>query len=213
MKVHDVELIESGDMVCRDFRTRGDFEPHSVHAWCQHISGSPPDHLVLDIGAYSGLYAILAARCGATNVQAWEPNREMFRRMVENIGRNLVSGITPVLAAAGPESGPGRLHKRFPTSSAARVSLGVGPGDHVDVRRLDVSGPISAIKLDTEGGELAILESIEPALVEHHPLVIAETLDQVSYSSMAAYLGSLGYDCRAADSRNLVATPCESSPS
>lgn len=74
-----VELL-GDDRIAHHLRTSGSFEPETLVRFAQLVrSGS----MVLDIGSYSGLYAILACKLGAISL-AVEPLPIMVKQIEQN---------------------------------------------------------------------------------------------------------------------------------
>ena len=74
----------------------------------------------------------------------------------------------------------------------------------VTVRRLDTFGLApTAVKIDAEGSELAVLRGAESTLRRHKPIVMVENND---WHSVTAFLSGLGYSCfrYVAEERRLV---------
>ena len=62
-----VRLISEGDRIVGSLKDRGPFEPKSLAKWAELCAGGGT---VLDIGAYTGLYAIAARLMGCRAI-AW----------------------------------------------------------------------------------------------------------------------------------------------
>jgi len=66
------------------------------------IDGFKPNSIMLDIGANIGVYSLYCAKTKPTiHVYAFEPLRENFTRLVDNITLNGLSNITPFNEAMG----------------------------------------------------------------------------------------------------------------
>lgn len=196
--IHGVQLRPEKDSVVKAART-GLFEPDSMALWLERCT---PGAVVMDVGAYTGLYTIAAAMRGAT-VVAVEPNPVVYRRMQENLADNPHAGrVLALMAAAGDGWGIRRFAVRFPMSSAGRLS---DTGDAVPVLPLDCwDGDVAAIKVDVEGGELAVLRGAARLLERCHPLLILEALDGAARAGLVSYLEPLGYQGVVVDGRNMV---------
>lgn len=208
MRLYGVELIESGDMVCLSARNNGHFEPESMTAWLDVAQSSDNPYMV-DVGAYTGLYALAAARHGA-NVLALEPNPNSMRRMRANMAANPCpdGGVVDMPCAAGDMDGssPFTLHGRAHMTSAASLS---DQGEYmVPVTTIDAlcqtASPVRAIKIDVEGYELSVLRGAHETLSRHHPLVIAEALTPDAADGLIAHMQQYGYTHAYADKRNLI---------
>lgn len=186
MVIEGVELIEEGDMVCLSYKKNGYFETESIKKWKEYLKEGMT---ALDVGSYSGLYAILAAKvCRSIAI---EPNKVMASRIAENALNNGVN-LEVILAAAGSEPGTCSIRKSFPTSSAAHVA----PGSEIPIITLDYSN-VCALKVDVEGMEIEVLKGMR----ELPPLVIAESLNEESERQLIDYME--GYEVTR-DERNLI---------
>ena len=198
MLIHGVDLIEDGDMVFRhQQRTGKPFESQSIAAWLDACPGT-----VLDIGAYTGIYSILAARAGAA-VIAFEPNEPVFARLLENIERNSVEVGAQKLAVSDYNGG-GRVvaNTRVKLTSAGRLEH----GSAVQVIRLDDMGieDVAAIKIDTEGHECAVIRGAYETIKRDRPLIITEALDEDAFQAQLKLLMPLGYKAKPADQWNVI---------
>lgn len=202
MNVHSVELIEQDDMVCLAMRREGDFEPDSVKAW---IEQAKKGGVMIDVGAYTGLYSILAAKITNDEVVAFEPNKKCYDRMWANI-HNAGMVISGYPYAVGAEEGMVSMDNtegRPRLTSAGKVKEG---GDIPMVKLDDLSpvDPVTAIKIDVEGYELDVLVGASAILERCAPMVIAEALDSNAEKALIDYMAGYGYEYRKADKRNLI---------
>ena len=129
--------------------------------------------VVVDVGANIGVFSLFAALSGAKKVYAFEPSKEAFQVLCENIESNrLTDTIIPFNNAVSGSDGE---TVRFPRSSSPYNKIERKPDepsqDYVDVQTVTLnsflsrtadSGDIDLLKLDCEGAEFDIL----PALSE-----------------------------------------------
>mgnify|MGYP001301409699 CR=1 FL=1 len=198
MLIHGVDLIERDDMViAHQRRTRRPFEAASVAAWCEAAGG-----VMVDVGAYTGLYAILAAQRGAV-VHAFEPNPAAYRRLLENIARNGVT-VNACPVAVGDHAGRAALQ----VNPGVRITSGgrLVAGDAVEVVTIDSLGlsDVAAIKIDVEGAECRVLAGALETIARCRPLLITEALSQDALKAQAAVLRPLGYAPARVDEWNVV---------
>ena len=203
MRVHGVELNPDGDMVIYHMRRMGQeqFEPDSMRAWLDAVR---PGVTAVDVGAYTGLYAIAAAQAGADAV-AFEPNPYAHARMMENIEANGVV-VTTFRSAAGREAADAQFGMSRPLTSAGAIGVTGGAEIQVRVMALDAARleGVAAIKIDVEGSEIDVLKGALETIRKTHPLVITEALTDDSRQELEAFMAAEGYTAMPADERNLI---------
>jgi len=201
MKLYGVELINEGDIVVRSFKTKGYFEPLSITKWKSAIRTGM---IALDVGSYTGLYALIASNQGA-KVIAYEPNPFARKRLVENI---LLNGadVAVVPAAVGEVHSNGTLwlHHTDMTTAGRLEKREDGRPIPVEIVPLTCMEPVCAIKIDAEGYELPILRGAREILERDKPLVIAEALTEEANMELKEYMASFGYVGVDVDGRNIV---------
>ena len=200
MNVYGVDLVEDGDRVVRNFKKDGAFEPDSVMFWNLSVRRG---QVAIDVGSYSGLYALLAADQGAIAV-AYEPNPLMVERLRCNAALNrLPVEIHPHAVSDKIERRP--LWMRHGMTSAGRFKERAG-AHSVDVDCVVLREPrrVCAIKIDVEGAELAVLRGAVDLIKRDYPAVIAEALSERAAQQLEDFMAALGYGCRRADKHNLL---------
>ena len=131
--------------------------------------------VVVDAGANLGVFSLLAARLGARRVYAFEPVRETFLRLEENIALNGFTGkIVPVNKALGASRKSMQLS--YSCAGDATASLVFRQGQkfqRVAVIALDSfmkgRGRVDFIKMDVEGYEAEVLTGAAGTIREHKP--------------------------------------------
>jgi FkbM family methyltransferase len=204
MKVHGVIMDPAGCRVCVHVEKDGNFEPESVAAWRAALR---PGEVALDIGAYTGLYALVAAKAGARAV-AFEPNPVVFYRLRANITRNRLN-VAAYTQAVSDKAERRNFYTRHDMTSAGRFKPRPGADcaqvDCVTVDSLAACRQrVAAVKIDVEGAELAVLRGAAGVLRRDHPLVIAEALTEARRDSLVSFMTGHGYQWRPADGRNLI---------
>ncbi|MFN8583523.1 MAG: FkbM family methyltransferase [Gemmatimonadaceae bacterium] len=179
-----------------------------------------PGDTFIDIGAHVGYFSMLAsALVGDTGrVYSFEPERENYDHLVQHIGLNNASNITPVHMAVGAvpavadffvnadNDGGHALWEvgRHPFNERSRQApttrkVAVTSLDHF-FAKTDLS-PLKAIKIDAEGAEFAILVGARNLLARVPvPFIVAEC-NRFGLESMGAserhlrsVVGELGYE-------------------
>jgi FkbM family methyltransferase len=148
----------------------------------EHLRGGD----FVDVGAHVGLYAVAAARQGA-RVLAFEPNPQAREQLQANLALNGIrDAIVVPKAAAGA---PGRAVLHVPaTADPSFSSLDAGrfaEGEPVEVEVTTVDAEVEAeglsptvVKIDVEGGELAVVAGTERTLATHRPTLLVEVSEE-----------------------------------
>lgn len=173
-----------------------------------------PGSCVFDLGANFGQFTLLAAQLTGSRGQvfAFEPDPNAFAALQRHVMANSFSHIVCRQAAVSDAAGTATFYIAPPTisgtSSLARSAVEYYHHDYtqqeVAVERLDecrswITSPVSLVKLDVQGAELAALRGAEQLLQEHRPAIIFEA-DEVAMTAfgyhaqdLSAYLHQLGY--------------------
>jgi FkbM family methyltransferase len=150
-----------------------------------------PGMTVLDIGAHHGLYTLLAAkRVGRRGrVIAFEPSPRELRRLAKHVRLNRCRNVDVESCALGNESGKAELFvvdgfRDWGNSLRPPAVAEPTRKENVAVRRLDDLlaergvERVDFIKLDAEGGELAVLQGARKLLqTAPRPAILAEVED------------------------------------
>ena len=169
--------------------------------------------MVLDVGANTGFYSLLAARTAPGRpIYAFEPLPDVIRRLEANLDLNgLRERVTIVASAVGAEDGEAKLFVPEPTGEIieSSASLNADFKEHhsevltVPVTTLDTfwrskgSGAVSVVKIDVEGFEDAVLGGASRLLEQARPIVFFEVLPGSEVKAIEAVADRAGYiDCR-----------------
>ncbi len=192
------------------------WEPGSLELWtliCKRSS------TVIDIGAYSGIYSILAAKNGVANVISVEPNPNTRHRLQRNLKLNKIESCTVLSSPLGEDSGV-KLGLYVPESnlmpsgmrlesSGARYLNSDLEVVNIDDERwlriethetsklddlIDINRAVNAMKIDAEGMEIQVLKGSEQILRKYQPHLIIETWSEETTKSLNAYLKGFGYN-------------------
>ncbi len=167
------------------------------------IALSRSAEVFLDIGAYTGLFALAVSRCNpGIRSYAYEIVPENFLILYENVIRNdLIGRVEPRLCGLSSETGsmrvPAGLGLDLLASSIALDTRFDG-GTRIPLRTLDEmhaedQGPV-VMKIDVEGFEVEILEGGKRILEAARPDMVCEVLRRARRTDeLEALLRSLGY--------------------
>lgn len=163
----------------------------------------------LDVGAYSGIYSLIACADGTGEAIAFEPNPAIRPLLERNIRANgWESRITVVPKGASDSSGTARMTIPEDTTAARVDDAGTGPAIELTTidevlggRRADI------IKVDVEGLEARVLAGASETLGRYKPALIVESLNEQSFEEIRAALTPYGYDrCEHLGPNNAVLT-------
>lgn len=163
-----------------------------------------PAETVVDVGANIGcLTGLMAARVGNGKVIAFEPSREVFTILRENVAawrRKLAADLFTYQLALSNYDGAGVLGvaegRARDTALAGLIVDAPELGESVQVRRLAglVDEPIGVLKIDVEGHERAVLEGAAE-LIRRRLIRDIVFEDHQSYPTPAAqFLEAHGYE-------------------
>lgn len=150
----------------------------------------------LDVGAYSGVYSLVACADGPGEGIAFEPNPAIRPLLERNIRANgWENRVTVIPKGASDASGTARMAIPEDTSAARIDEAGTGPmielttvDGVLDGRRADI------IKVDVEGLETRVLTGASETLSRYKPALIVECLTERSFEEVRAVLTPHGYD-------------------
>jgi FkbM family methyltransferase len=150
----------------------------------------------LDVGAYSGIYSLIACADGPGEAIAFEPNPAIRPLLECNVRANgWGSRITVIPKGASDVSGTARMTIPGDTTAARVDDAGTGP--EIELTTIDeVLGGRRAdiIKVDVEGLEARVMAGASETLARYKPALIVESLDEQSYEEVRAVLKPHGYD-------------------
>jgi FkbM family methyltransferase len=154
---------------------------------------------VLDIGAYTGIYSLVACADGCAEVIAFEPNPSSHLLLERNVKVNgWQHRITVVPMAVS--NAPGAMRLTIPFDNTATRLDENGQGPEIEVTTMDavLSGRrVDLIKVDVEGFEPMVLEGGREAMRRSRPALILECLSAEAFESQKEILAPLGYrSCR-----------------
>ncbi len=180
--------------------------PSMFHA-C--IAASPG--MVIDVGANTGFYALLATRASPdVCVLAFEPYGPVYEVLGRNIAANAIRGrIESLPLALSDHAGnatlyvPTQEHGLMETSSSLEEEFRPGHSEAlmVETRTLDTflaSHPcadkrITLIKVDVEGHEAAVLAGARATIARWRPMLFIEVLPMADMAALTRLLAENDY--------------------
>jgi FkbM family methyltransferase len=160
------------------------YEPVTTHVFERLIA---PGDLVVDVGAHWGYFTLMAATlCGETGrVIAFEPHPANVSILTKNMQANRLGNVDVVPKAVSDREGLAKLFLSRDSSGNSLNSvppgaeLSLGQNDHLGVETVTLDGFLAPpcrkpalVKVDIEGGELAVLEGMRTLIRETADLVL-----------------------------------------
>lgn len=200
-----VRLIAEGDRIVGSLKDRGPFEPESLAKWAELCGGGGT---VLDIGAYTGLYAISARLMGCDTI-AFEPMPANRLRFGENAALNGVSDKVNEEVVSDQVGETVITYNPIPFTSGA--SLIRKNGTKLPVRSVTIDSlnlpEVAAIKIDVERAEPLVLAGARETLAHCRPAMLVEVLGEKEAAAVREAV--VGYRVAAVlDVRNWLMLPC-----
>ncbi|MEM7547800.1 MAG: FkbM family methyltransferase [Pseudomonadota bacterium] len=195
---HDDDMVAA---VCFLFG-RDSYEPLSLHLFARLSAGT--DGAVLDIGAFTGLFGLVAAGAAPEAVViSFEPAPHIAARAALNGRLNGYDNYRVEAAAVSDITGRRALTYYGGTSATTGASLAPKSRDavgeeEVEVTTIDTSAamldrPVMLIKLDTEGDEMAALAGGAEILRRDRPVVLSEVLNDAAVAGQCGAMADHGY--------------------
>ena len=153
--------------------------------FCERVYPTDRNSVVVDIGANIGLFSLYAAFSGARKVYAFEPNREAYQCILENVKRNNLQNVVlahnyavtsksdevvTIPKAASPQNRIGYQNAAHGTDGYELVST-ISLNDIVSRESMS---RIDLLKMDCEGSEYDILAGISKSTFSKISRIIIE---------------------------------------
>mmetsp|Transcript_45556 Transcript_45556/g.75413 ORF Transcript_45556/g.75413 Transcript_45556/m.75413 type:complete len:272 (+) Transcript_45556:60-875(+) len=200
------------------------FERRFTHA-CMSVPCK--SSVVLDVGANVGTHTMFLARHLARQVWAFEPQRQIFQRLVTHTLLNGLTNVWPLNVALAHQQKPMQMIKEQTDSSKKlvdRTEEDVLDLDGVDteiVMALSLDEVWSAqgkprvalVKVDVDGNEISMLKGANKMLQTMRPIIFYQ--DRVPANLTTIFLQTVGYCPQLMKSNvwlkwEFVAKPCRS---
>jgi len=199
----DIQFHDAGDHLARVAIATGTFYEIDLLAYSAFVCAGRKGTIV-DVGANIGNHSIFFGTFVGGHVVAIEPNPAALCHLEVNLKRHL-SNYTIVRSAVSDSPSAGTIV--LPPSAERNIGMAqiVDGGDRaIPIRtidevlhELDATGllplPISLVKLDIEGMELAALRGAVATLSRFRPHLLVEAQDPDRFAEIARFLRDLGY--------------------
>lgn len=160
-----------------------------------------PGDVVIDAGAGYGSYTLTALVAGAAFVVAVEPDKEVFFALCANLAQNRVHSrrclVLPHVLCDVSGVVMGYDNMRNSAHSLDRTPLDPRMGDSVDAIMAEYQiSRLDWLKVDVEGGEVAVLVGASGVLDMYSPRVLVENhvgINPNVLDHVAAIMLPLGY--------------------
>lgn len=180
-----------------------------VEVFCEnvydHLAVPKSGDVVIDIGAYVGMYSIKASRFVGSRglVVAVEPLPSNIRYLEHNTA--LLTNVKIAKVALSNYNGVGKLYTS-PSSAAHSMTYVRKDSVEVTVTTLDDLvdclgiGKVDYIKMDAEGSDMNILLGAKKVLLNHSPVLSmacyhTDDSGKPYADRIAGYLANFGYKC------------------
>jgi len=167
-----------------------------------------PNTAILDIGANYGQMAIEFSRIGPScKVYAFEAQEMVYRILEKNLKANNAGNVTGFYNAVYDKNGidivfPVPDLVRFPTYGSYGIDINAKTGKTVKsltIDALDFELPVSFMKIDIQGSDLAAMRGAVNTIKKHQMPIIFEYEEQfqkefnTSFQDYVDFVDSIGY--------------------
>lgn len=173
----------------------------------KYIKEHIPSGTFVDVGANIGNHTLFFSKYCNSDVIAFEPMRQTFNVLRENVRANKLPNCKLVRAALGDESGEAcMMIPNADNIGMARIVKDWKEEEQVtevvEVTTLDkylsellppVMKPITLIKIDCEGYEPNALRGMLSTIDTYKPVLFVECIDMEAYHKVVAVLSVTGY--------------------
>jgi FkbM family methyltransferase len=205
----EIHITDIGDRMVAHVMDGSGFEPESLEVWAKLIK---PGRVALDIGGYTGLFAIIAAMRGA-RAYTFEPLPANRWRVGINAALNKVH-INVISSAVSDHDGKAMLHFNPKVPLTTGASLERKEKAHhqsVEVATVTIDSlnieDVCAIKIDVEHHEAAVVRGAIETIRRDRPVLLIETLDDAARASVLKLLPAPYRVAAILDTRNTLFTP------
>lgn len=194
----------------------------SVRLWTLLAQKAGAGEILIDVGAYTGIFSLVAARSSwVGKIVAFEPSALTYGRLVQNITLNgAASRVVPCnLAVTSAERTLSMPHRWGHYTLCSGDGIEAAEHDHtqpafgIPLDSLMQPSPslpylnsksnsvwpfnrVAAIKIDVEGAELDVLEGARQLIARDRPVILAEALSSEAGAELAEFAQGVNYNIR-----------------
>lgn len=180
--------------------------------WCYDQLIRYPKATLMDVGASTGCYTLLAKHHPDLTVFAFEPVPLTQQVLSNNVAFNeLTNKVTTYKLGISNYQGDAVLHSVRAIGGSGVSMVNGKPAYHKDCEDIDIrvttidlfcehnNAIPTFIKIDTEGGEKFVLEGAQKTIEQHHPFLLIEysqeNADQYGYhpNEIIKFIEDRGY--------------------
>jgi FkbM family methyltransferase len=178
-------------------------EPQSMKFWMKLV---PNSALIIDVGANTGLYSLLAAqKSSSAKIHAFEPSLRIAKQLRKNIEINRSETIKVHEVALSDHEGyadfydVSLMHQTSASLEASMVDTSLHDVKKVEVSRLDRyeqlddGADVDLIKIDVEKHEVQVLNGMIELLKKSKPAILIEVLEDEIGKGIEDIIEPLGY--------------------
>jgi len=212
--------IRSGPLVGKKWKAssgirfiKGTYEPKNVEAIQKTVREKD---IAYDIGAHVGYFSILMGDLVGSGgkVIAFEPRRLNLNYLKWHISTNHCENIKIFVKALGDYSGHAKLETRTGSGTGYISETGDENVEITSIDELVESGilpPPTFLKIDVEGGEIAVLRGAQKVIEKQRPRMILATHGDKIDAECRTLLREWNYDIHDIDhesgTKEMIATP------
>ncbi len=192
---------------------KGTYEPKNVEAIQKTVR---EDDIAYDVGAHVGYFSVLMGDIVGSGGQviAFEPRGLNLGYLQRHVSVNNCDNIKIVSKALGDHSGHARLETRTGSGTGYISDSGDEAVEITSIDELVESGalpPPTFLKIDVEGGEMAVLRGARKVIATQRPRMILATHGDEIDAECRALLREWNYDMQDIDhesgTKEMIVTP------
>lgn len=192
--------LDQPDHITEEIRRSGRFYEEDTLELLRPLV--PAGSLVIDAGANLGNHTLFFAGVMNARVISVEPQKNLATLIRNSMALNgLEEQVTVYDCALGGAPGEAVLQVRSETNAGMTTTGPAGPDDpaekRVPVRTLDTlvseEEDVSLLKIDVEGGEVAVLQGAARLLERARPVLCVECADHQARVALETLLSEAGY--------------------